>query len=119
MSKSGPGVKVVEAVDSSGGHYSWLWHCPGCNAIHQCDSRWTFNGDVLKPTFRASCLVDECHRRDGTRTRCHSYVTDGRVEFLNDSTNGAAGKTMDLPDWDERHPNEFHAGENVINEGKK
>lgn len=118
MSVSGPGVKVVESKNRDGSHHGWLWHCPGCDAVHQCDDRWTFNGDVNKPTFRASVLVT-CEYGDGQRNeRCHSYVTAGRIEFLADCSHASAGKTLDLPDWDERHPTEFHAGSNVINEGK-
>jgi hypothetical protein len=40
--------------------------------------------------------------------RCHSFVTDGKIEFLNDSTHKLAGQTVplpDMPDWlkDERN----------------
>jgi hypothetical protein len=40
--------------------------------------------------------------------RCHSYVRDGKIEFLNDSTHKLAGQTVplpDMPDWlkDERN----------------
>lgn len=34
--------------------------------------------------------------------RCHSFVRDGKIEFLNDSTHSLAGQTVDLPplpDW--------------------
>ena len=109
------GAKVIESTQKDGSHYSWLWHCPGCNSVHACDNRWTFNGDVEKPTFRASVLVYEVKNDAGKviHPRCHSYVTDGKINFLADSTNGHAGQTLDLPDWDERHPDPFHAGSNI------
>lgn len=30
---------------------------------------------------------------------CHSFVTDGRIQFLTDSTHELAGQTVDLPEW--------------------
>ena len=92
--------RVIEAVRKDGSHYAWLWHCPGCDAIHQCDDRWTFNGDRVRPTFRASVLV----HAGPTHPRCHSFVTDGKIEFCGDTTNGHAGETMDLPVFREKHP---------------
>jgi hypothetical protein len=75
----------------------WMFHCPGCKCAHQIDGRWTFNGDARKPTIRASILV---HAVEGTnRPLCHSFVTDGRIEFFPDSTHGLAGQTVDLPPW--------------------
>jgi len=29
---------------------------------------------------------------------CHSYVTDGRIQFLADCTHALAGLTVDLPE---------------------
>ena len=31
---------------------------------------------------------------------CHSFVTDGRIQFLGDCTHKLAGQTVDLPDWE-------------------
>jgi len=33
--------------------------------------------------------------------RCHSFVTDGRIQFLADCTHALANQTVDLPDWTE------------------
>jgi hypothetical protein len=35
----------------------------------------------------------------GDRIVCHSFVTDGRIQFLDDSTHELAGETADLPEW--------------------
>lgn len=32
---------------------------------------------------------------------CHSFVTDGRIQFLSDCTHALAGQTVDLPDLTE------------------
>lgn len=29
---------------------------------------------------------------------CHSFVTDGRIQFLSDCTHSLAGQTVDLPE---------------------
>ncbi len=100
--RSLPVTKLYELVDSVNAHYAWMFHCPGCNSIHQCDTRWTFNGSQTAPTFRASILVHGAP--DIGRPQCHSFVTDGRIEFLGDCTHALAGQTVDLPDWAAHHP---------------
>ena len=32
---------------------------------------------------------------------CHSFVIDGRIQFLSDCTHALANQTVDLPDWTE------------------
>ena len=84
--------------------------------------RWGYNGDLDKPTFTPSILVRSV-RIDGgdaeldrilhsyklpedrermladrrINTVCHSFVTDGRIQFLDDSTHALAALTVDLP----------------------
>jgi hypothetical protein len=162
--------------------------CPACECGHKFDSgRWTFNGDMERPTFSPSMLVrtgdgwtkipqeqwmpiqsqskgvsyrvpfamlsegraqrnhdqslavlrsrgglsafealcnlddrglwDRKPRTDGEEEAelsgrvqawlkancppsiCHSFVRDGRIEFLSDCTHRLAGQTVDLPDF--------------------
>ena len=68
------------------------FHCPGCGYAHQVDATWTFNGDLTHPTIRPSILALGA-------LRCHSFVTEGRIEFLPDSTHALAGQTVPLPSW--------------------
>ena len=114
----------MKLLKSSDGAY--LFFCPGCEGMHKFDSRWTFNGDFEKPTFSPSLLVrtghyqlehksDKCwctynavHKDDPAPFECaicHSFVTDGKIQFLNDSTHILAGQTVDLKDesewWDD------------------
>lgn len=81
--------------------------CPGCDSYHGVwvDSRetrpgaqWTFNGNVDAPTFRPSLLVTY-HRSSGPDKICHSYITDGQIQFLGDCTHALAGQTVPIPDW--------------------
>ena len=95
-------MKVIEAVIQDGVHRGWVVDCRACGS-HMYDDRWTFNGDRERPTFRASMLVEGALRHAGDGTpgvygRCHSYVTDGRMEFLADCTHEWKGQTLDMRD---------------------
>jgi ribosomal protein L37E len=75
-----------------------IFECPGCGYGHAFHSpRWTWNGSFDKPTFRPSLLVNQ----HDPKTRCHSFVTDGQIRFLNDSHHALKGRTVDLPDWED------------------
>ena len=59
---------------------------------------WEWNGSLDKPTFSPSFL-EWCNKKDGTViSRCHSFIRDGRIEFLNDCTHELKGQTVDLPE---------------------
>lgn len=103
-----------------------VFHCPACNDTHALNivegqhPGWSFNGDYERPTFRPSVLYQSGHYFTGqkdesgcwckynrehpdnpapfTCTRCHSFVTDGRIQYLTDCTHALAGQTIDLPD---------------------
>lgn len=82
-----------------------FFHCPGCGCAHLVivDGRgaWGWNGDLELPTFTPSVLVryDVSPPNERLSTRCHSFVTDGRIQFLDDSTHHLTGQTVDLPEW--------------------
>jgi hypothetical protein len=82
--------------------------CPGCGYEHTlgiadgCTGpRWTWNGDMVRPTFTPSVL-GRGGGRDGQRV-CHSFVTDGNIQFLDDCTHALAGQTVPLQPWPEEH----------------
>lgn len=97
---------------------SLMFFCPGCQEAHAVSTPgWTFNGDVEKPTFVPSILVRSGHYAKATDScwctynkehpenpttfkcyQCHSFVTNGRIQFLGDSTHALANQTVDLPD---------------------
>ena len=102
--------KVYDSKDNFLGH---MIFCPACSTGHMFDSRWTFNGNFEKPTFKASMLVrgtipitDDEHKRimsgekiEPKKLVCHSFVTDGQIKFLTDCTHSLAGKTVDLEEF--------------------
>lgn len=115
-------AKVIR--DSDG---KLLFDCPGCGTCHGIQTgtgdgpRWSWNSDLDKPTFQPSILVrftkltekgkqqyDEWRKNgypevdgkfDSDPVVCHSFVTDGRIQFLSDCTHELAGQTVDLPEW--------------------
>lgn len=91
------------------GHVLFL--CPGCGENHMINKTWTFNGDAVKPTIKPSILcrgkrlltdeeiarVMEGETVELADTVCHSFVTDGKIQFLPDCTHALAGQTVELP----------------------
>lgn len=57
---------------------------------------WTWNGDTEKPTLKPSILTRFDSGDPSESYVCHSFVTDGKVQFLPDSTHDLAGQTLDL-----------------------
>ena len=93
--------------------------CPGCCEMHQLRVEgaspgcWGFNGDYDRPTFTPSVLVtglqgknDERGRWTGEYVcdeagkplpqRCHSFVTDGVIRFLDDCSHDLRNQTAVL-----------------------
>ncbi len=66
---------VEEMTNQDGEHSGWAIYCPACEQLHVFDDRWTFNGNMEKPTFRASMLVHEHKYGTGIKPRCHSLLT--------------------------------------------
>lgn len=93
-------------ADESGQHEEYVFWCPGCNTGHSfCVKRddpkdigpvWSWNGSVDKPTFNPSLLVW------GSRPdkRCHLFLHDGRIQYLDDCSHALKGTTIDLVDYD-------------------
>lgn len=88
-----------------------MFHCPGCESAHMVrvqdgtGAGWGYNGDPERPTFTPSVLVtyngSDAGRDGAPPAVCHSFVTDGRIQFLGDCSHALAGQTVELPDFDE------------------
>lgn len=86
-----------------------MFWCPGCNCAHQVGvgegpgPRWGYNGNPATPTFTPSVLVTyngtDAGRDGAPPAICHTFVTDGRIQFLGDCTHDLAGQTVEIPDW--------------------
>ena len=101
------------------------WFCPGCKRRHGVtvipDGNgvcWEFNGSTETPTLSPSILVFPHQRfidqdlpygtepgqllRDENRMmtpRCHSFMREGKIEFLGDCEHELAGQTVDMIEW--------------------
>lgn len=117
MEMLGTKLRVIE-----GGRV--MFWCPGCEEAHQIviegQNAWGFNGNGDAPTFTPSVLMTSGHyvsfhkpgdpcwcqyeERFGQAApfkckRCHSFVRDGRIQFLGDCSHALANQTVDLPDF--------------------
>jgi hypothetical protein len=100
-------AKIKRLTDQAGQSETWVFWCPGCNDVHPYRTIaapseagapcWGFNGDVERPTFTPSLLVNG----SGRGRRCHLFLTAGRLEFCADSAHELAGKVVDCPEWDD------------------
>ena len=103
-----------------------LFWCAGCGEHHAVRVGpstfranapvWGWNGDYDRPTFTPSVLIQTGHynphaagqpcwctykERVGREPAfackvCHSFVTDGQIQYLGDSTHALAGQTVPL-----------------------
>jgi hypothetical protein len=79
----------------------YQFRCPGCGLYHAVavnghknsnNASWEWNGSMDHPTFKPSLNVVGF---------CHSFVTDGKIQFLADSIHVLAGQTVEIPDWED------------------
>jgi hypothetical protein len=117
--------KIHQEFNKHNGATGLYFFCPGCKFPHAVNTDlkvlWGFNGDFEKPTLTPSVLLrstkftdlgNRQHREwidagypkrdepfDSVPHVCHSFVTDGRIQFLGDSTHEFAGQTVELPDF--------------------
>jgi hypothetical protein len=111
-------VTVRAAYASNGtepGRRVHFW-CPGCDQAHGIvfgtPTGWTFNEDLERPTIQPSVLVGgvqwgaesrfykSSHGvAPGQPITCHSFVTDGQIQYLGDCTHALAGQIFELPPW--------------------
>lgn len=110
-------------------HQGYTWWCPGCKCTHAVNvgaergPNWTFNGNVNAPTFHPSVLARgikqdltdkqleqydlDCERLEHDQLlahpvygeRCHVFIREGQIQFLDDCTHSLKGQTVAIPEW--------------------
>lgn len=107
-------MKASEVQNAEGAIIGHAIICPACDAADmgsyhvfytkKKDGKpgWTFNGDINRPTFSPSMnsTATPSDPEDGKPYRCHSFVRDGRIEYLGDCTHAMAGQSVELPDME-------------------
>jgi Zn finger protein HypA/HybF involved in hydrogenase expression len=100
------------------------FYCPGCEEHHvitvEGGGSWKWNGSFESPTIEPSVLVRNGHyvpNHEGECwctydwkgqepafkcSQCHSFIKDGRIQFLDDCTHGLAKQTVDLPELESK-----------------
>jgi hypothetical protein len=116
----------AKLYDQGGGRL--VFWCPGCDAAHTVSvapGHWSYNGNPEAPTFSPSVLARSGHHMDGHDgrscwctynadqvasgkepssfkcRRCHSFVSNGMIQFLDDCSHALAGHTVPLADLPE------------------
>lgn len=96
-----PKIKVVpDGVNE----IKYYFQCPGCDQEHAFDKRWQFNQDLDKPTIHPSFLIKGGRHKEGAPYNtemfvCHSFIKDGKIQFLGDCTHDKKNQTVDLIDY--------------------
>ncbi len=82
----------------------YLIACPGCGAHHaiytevvnRLNARWSFNGDLEKPTFSPSIKSTWTQGENHIPQICHFFVRNGKIEYCEDCTHDLRGKTVPM-----------------------
>jgi len=119
-----PKLKRFDLPDDVIAYKFW---CPGCREAHAVKvakhgGGWGFDGNLERPTFSPSVLTTTGHYAPGhqgpecwctynerhpdepapfTCKRCHLFVRNGVLEFLQDCTHKMAGRHVEMPDFPE------------------
>jgi hypothetical protein len=94
---------IIKQTPNGYNHY-----CVACQQVHTVPKGWSFNGNMLQPSFNPSVLITYNGsdagqiRPNGVRapqTRCHYYITAGNIIYQTDCSHAFAGKTVPLETW--------------------
>lgn len=97
---------VSTTINGEEKRIGYVFFCLGCDRHHRIPTQdandgqrcfWDFNGNMDKPTFTPSIFV---HGKGASEVghECHSFVTDGKIQYLGDCTHHLAGQTIELPE---------------------
>lgn len=77
-----------------------IFWCCGCNHHHGVPidgpRRWEWNQSFDKPTLSPSVLITYDGPTSELPPRCHLFLRDGMLQYLDDCAHGMAGKTVEL-----------------------
>lgn len=105
-------VRLNEDIEKNGflelkhSNYHYVFFCPGCKKFHGffvkkegwSGATWDFNGNMENPTVQPSIKHTIGYGGNKPDYICHSFITDGKIQFCSDSTHELSNQTIDLPD---------------------
>jgi hypothetical protein len=92
-------------IEENGQVVGYLFDCPGCKMAHapyirphknSVGASWDFNGNLDSPTFNPSVLARVDFGNEKPPCVCHSFVKEGKIQFLSDCTHSLAGQTVEM-----------------------
>lgn len=101
--KPSPIDGTVNGEGSESADAGWMHYCPACGTMHAIavehpfanGAKWTFNGDMEKPTFAPSVKIEYTSMKKPRV--CHYHIKEGVIEYCNDCTHELASKKVPLP----------------------
>jgi hypothetical protein len=83
-------------------HEQYLYWCEGCGyehafALHENGGHHSFNGDLDNPTVSPSLVQNFTPGK-----MCHSFIRDGKIQYLGDCWHHLKGQTIELPDVEQK-----------------
>jgi hypothetical protein len=98
-------MKIRATENARIGDYDYVFDCPGCGYSHgifikkegYSGPTWEFNGDMDKPTINPS-INHTMMSGKVLMHRCHSFVKNGKIQYLSDCTHKLVGQTVELPE---------------------
>lgn len=101
-----------------GSWFEYVFYCEGCGNSHGFRTAaweqptgltkelkelfqhtWSFNGDFEKPTVTPSLHIWVEDKKGNRISTCHSFITNGKIQYLSDCRHKLAGQTVDLHDF--------------------
>lgn len=97
-------------IETDGVIKGYYFDCPGCGGGHYLTVRphvanngasWDFNGSLEAPTFQPSVLERLTFSEPSRSPKiCHSFIANGKIQFLSDCTHALAGQTVEMLEID-------------------
>lgn len=95
-------IKFIQYKHSDGTfhHPQYLYNCPGCGfehafALKKDGGHHDFNMDLNNPTVSPSLVQDFSPTHEHM---CHSFIKEGKIQFLTDCWHSLKGQTVELPE---------------------
>jgi len=91
-------MSKIKIFEINGKFIQYQFWCEGCGYEHAFHpSVHSFNQDFERPTLFPSLLQNS----DPDRI-CHSWIRDGKIQYLNDCWHHLKGQTVDMTDIDKK-----------------